>query len=59
MDRLFERIVNIEGRLDDLETDTRIIRRALRHGNDAAPVADPPSSRARNRKAPEGEGRES
>src|SRR6266699_3091444 len=29
MDRLFERIVNIEERLDDLETDTRIIRRAL------------------------------
>ena len=59
MDRLFERIVNIEERLDDLETDTRIIRRALRHGNDAAPVADPPPSRARNRKAPKEEEAES
>ena len=38
MDRLFERIVHIEERLDDLETDTRLIRRALRHGNDAAPA---------------------
>lgn len=47
MDRLFERIVNIEERLDDVETDTRLIRRALRHGNDAAPVADPPPARAR------------
>ena len=59
MDRLFERIVNIEERLDDVETDTRLIRRALRHGNDAAPVADPPPARARNRNAPEGEGAES
>ena len=34
MDRLFEHMVSIEERLDDLETDTRLIRRALRHGND-------------------------
>jgi hypothetical protein len=31
IDRLFERIVGIEERLDDLETDARQIRRALRH----------------------------
>jgi hypothetical protein len=36
MDRLFERLVCIEERLDDLETDTRLIRRALRHAPDAA-----------------------
>lgn len=36
MDRLFERLVSIEERLDDLETDSRLIRRALRQGSDAA-----------------------
>ncbi len=59
MDRLFDRLINIEERLDDLETDTRIIRRALRQSNDAAAVADPPSARAKSRKASEGGGAES
>ncbi len=38
MERLFERLVSIEERLDDLETDTRLIRRVLRHGNEAVPT---------------------
>ncbi len=37
IDRLFERMVGIEERLDDLETDSRQIRRTLRHMTDAVP----------------------
>ena len=38
IDRLFERIVGIEERLDDLEMESRQIRRALRHVGDPAPT---------------------
>jgi len=40
IDRLFERLVGIEERLDDLETDARQIRRTLRHMADTSPQED-------------------
>jgi len=40
IDRLFERVVGIEERLDDLESDSRQIRRSLKRVTDAAPTED-------------------
>jgi len=40
IDRLFERVVGIEERLDDLESDSRQIRRSLKKVTDAAPPED-------------------
>jgi hypothetical protein len=40
IDRLFERVVGIEERLDDLESDSRQIRRSLKKVTDSALTED-------------------